>query len=214
MCAAPRCAPPRVGRSARSAARRRAKGAGRRAGSAPSHPQSHPRRACARAGPSLCLGTMEMGSALDARASMRLLDEAWEGGISFFDSAEMYPVPQEASSAGRSEEIVGEWLRLRGRPRDAVRLSTKVCGPGDMEWIRGGPTRLDAKAIESALEGSLRRMQVDYVDYLHLHWPDRYVPMFGEVRAPSAASDARCAAPVTSCRSDMTYDGGMRPPPS
>jgi len=60
-------------------------------------------------------------------------------------------------------------------------LSTKVCGPsGEMAWIRGGPERVDARHIRQAVEGSLRRLRVDAIDIFHVHWPDRYVPMFGE----------------------------------
>ena len=139
--------------------------------------------ACATSGPDkLMLGTMQLGELLGREASFALLSHALrEHGVRAFDSAEMYPVPQRAATAGDSERIIGAWMRVAGVARDSVLLSTKATGPGDMEWIRGGPGPLTADAIETALDGSLRRMGTDYVDIYHLHWPDRYVPMFGEV---------------------------------
>ena len=60
-------------------------------------------------------------------------------------------------------------------------VATKVAGPGGMPWLRGGPERLDAANIAAALDASLSRLGTDHVDLLQLHWPDRYVPMFGDV---------------------------------
>lgn len=85
----------------------------------------------------------------------------------------------------------GEWLRTSGVARDAVVLATKVAGPSaQMEWIRGGPPRVDAAAITTALDGSLSRLRTDHVDLLQLHWPDRYVPMFGDVDFDPCACSA------------------------
>ncbi|KAJ1278010.1 hypothetical protein BS78_04G047500 [Paspalum vaginatum] len=129
----------------------------------------------------LCFGTMTMGEQSGAACSLRLLDAAFDAGVNFFDSAEMYPVPQRSDTRGRSEEILGRWLRARGVPRDQVVVATKVAGPsGQMTWIRGGPTSLDSENIAEAIDGSLRRLGVDYIDLYQIHWPDRYVPMFGE----------------------------------
>lgn len=92
-----------------------------------------------------------------------------------------YPVPQRSETRGRSEELLGRWLRARRAPRDSVVVATKVAGPsGQMTWIRGGPTSLDSRNIAEAIHGSLRRLGVDYIDLYQIHWPDRYVPMFGE----------------------------------
>ncbi|XP_047084525.1 protein tas-like [Lolium rigidum] len=93
----------------------------------------------------------------------------------------LYPVPQRRETYGRSEELVGRWLRARTVPRDSVVLATKVAGPsGQMTWIRGGPVALDSWNITEAIDSSLRRLGVDYIDLYQIHWPDRYVPMFGE----------------------------------
>ncbi|XP_051181335.1 uncharacterized protein [Lolium perenne] len=129
----------------------------------------------------LCFGTMTMGEQSGPPESLRLLDAAFDAGVNFFDSAEMYPVPQRRETHGRSEELVGRWLRARRVPRDSVVLATKVAGPsGQMTWIRGGPAALDSRNITEAIDSSLCRLGVDYIDLYQIHWPDRYVPMFGE----------------------------------
>ncbi len=74
---------------------------------------------------------------------------------------------------GRSEEILGAWLRRQPRGRDAFIVATKVAGPGGMNWLRGGPAKLDGANIAAALDASLARLGTDYVDLLQLHWPDR-----------------------------------------
>ncbi|KAF5180746.1 Voltage-gated potassium channel subunit beta-1 [Thalictrum thalictroides] len=110
----------------------------------------------------LCLGTMTFGEQNSLNQSFCLLDEAFDAGINFFDSAEMYPVPQRAETQGRSEEYLGRWIRERKISRNRLVLATKVAGPsGQMTWIRGGPKCLDAQNITDAIDNS-------------------YVPMFGE----------------------------------
>ncbi|CAL9203257.1 unnamed protein product [Musa hybrid cultivar] len=129
----------------------------------------------------LCFGTMTLGEQNTVRQSFRLLDAAFEAGINFLDSAEMYPVPQRRETQGRSEEYIGRWMRARNVPRDRIVLATKVTGPsGQMTWIRGGPKSLDANNILEAINDSLLRLSTDYIDLYQIHWPDRYVPMFGE----------------------------------
>ncbi|XP_010244620.1 PREDICTED: uncharacterized protein LOC104588408 isoform X2 [Nelumbo nucifera] len=122
----------------------------------------------------LCLGTMTFGEQNSLQQSFQLLDEAFDNGINFIDSAEMYPVPQRAETQGRSEGYVGRWIRERRISRDRVVLATK------MTWIRGGPKCLDASNITEAIDNSLLHMRTDYIDLYQIHWPDRYVPMFGE----------------------------------
>ncbi|URD86964.1 Aldo/keto reductase family, partial [Musa troglodytarum] len=110
----------------------------------------------------LCFGTMTLGEQNTLPQSFRLLDAAFEAGVNFLDSAEMYPVPQRRQTQGRSEEYIGRWMRARNVPRDRIVLATKVTGPsGQMTWIRGGPKSLDANNILEAIN-------------------DSYVPMFGE----------------------------------
>ncbi|KAK3265451.1 hypothetical protein CYMTET_25865 [Cymbomonas tetramitiformis] len=130
----------------------------------------------------ICLGTMTFGEGNTFDESCAILDRAAERGVTFFDSAEMYPVPQRAETQGASEKYLGRWITSSGRPRDQLQISTKVTGPsGQMLWIRDGPIALDGPSIVSSVEGSLCRLGTDYIDLLQLHWPDRYVPMFGDV---------------------------------
>ncbi|GAB2281425.1 hypothetical protein Dimus_016016 [Dionaea muscipula] len=130
----------------------------------------------------LCFGTMTFGQQNSLSDSCRLLDAAYDSGINFFDSAEMYPIPQRAQTQGRSEQYLGSWIKERKIPRDSVALATKVAGPsGQMTWIRGGPKSLDARNITEAINNSLVRLQTDFIDLYQIHWPDRYVPMFGDV---------------------------------
>ena len=129
---------------------------------------------------SLCFGTMLFGESTDEQTAYQLLNTATEAGINFFDSAEMYPVPQSSSTHGRSEIILGNWLRQqqkknqqRQKHRSEFVIATKISGPGSMEWIRGGPSSLDARNISEAIDGSLKRLQTNYIDLIQLHWPDR-----------------------------------------
>eukprot|EP00271_Cylindrocystis_brebissonii_P000773 TRINITY_DN10984_c0_g2_i2.p1 TRINITY_DN10984_c0_g2~~TRINITY_DN10984_c0_g2_i2.p1 ORF type:complete len:437 (-),score=18.40 TRINITY_DN10984_c0_g2_i2:145-1455(-) len=129
----------------------------------------------------MCFGTMMLGERNSYEESCALLSGAVDAGINFFDTAEMYPVPQQARTHGRSEEYLGRWMAACGRRREDLVVATKVAGPsGEMVWIRDGPPSLDAKNITAAVEGSLRRLQTEYIDLYQVHWPDRYVPMFGD----------------------------------
>ena len=126
----------------------------------------------------LCLGTMTFGSMADEAASVAIMDKAYEAGIDFLDAAEVYPVPPSARTAGRTEEIVGRWLKRV--PRDNVVVATKVAGPGG-GWfpavVRGGKTTLDRHAIAEAVDASLRRLGTDYIDLYQTHWPDPDLPI-------------------------------------
>ncbi|MDD5247784.1 MAG: aldo/keto reductase [Rhodocyclaceae bacterium] len=127
----------------------------------------------------VCLGTMTFGEQTSAADAHAQLDLAFERGINFIDTAEMYPVPPRAETCGATEAIVGKWLVRQ--PRERIVLATKVAGPGrNMPWIRGGPPALDGANIRAALEASLRRLRTDYVDLYQLHWPARNQPMFGQ----------------------------------
>jgi aryl-alcohol dehydrogenase-like predicted oxidoreductase len=128
--------------------------------------------------PEIGLGTMTFGSMADEAESLACIDKAFAAGINFLDIAEVYPVPPDASIAGRTEEICGKWLS--GRPRDAVIIATKVAGPTG-GWFQGpvrhGQTGLDRHNIERAVEASLRRLGTDYIDLYQTHWPDPDFPI-------------------------------------
>lgn len=124
----------------------------------------------------ICMGTMTFGNQADEAMSFRILDKSFEAGITFYDTAENYPVPPDAKYAGRTEEIVGRWMKTK--PRDAILMATKVSGPSH-GWIksaqRHGMTALDRHNIFRAVDESLKRMQTDYIDLYQTHWPDHGV---------------------------------------
>ncbi len=125
----------------------------------------------------LALGTMTFGeqnSEADAHAQ---LNYAVSRGVNFIDTAEMYPVAPRAETVHRTEAYIGSWLKHQ--QRDKLILASKIAGPArGFSWIRGTP-RINREHLTAAIDGSLRRLQTDYVDLYQLHWPDRYVPMFG-----------------------------------
>ncbi|MBP6701471.1 MAG: aldo/keto reductase [Halioglobus sp.] len=123
------------------------------------------------------MGTMTFGNQSDEAEAFRIMDMAYDAGVDFYDTAEMYPVPPDAKYIGRTEEIVGRWLKTK--ERDSIILASKVAGPGH-SWItpplRGGKTGLDRHHIMRAVEGSLRRLDTDYIDLYQTHWPDPDYP--------------------------------------
>jgi len=125
----------------------------------------------------ICMGTMTFGVQADESESRAILDRAFDAGVNFLDVAEVYPVPPSPQYAGRSEEIVGNWLK--GRRREAVIVATKVAGPSG-GWfvapVRAGNTGLDRHSIARAIDGSLARLQTDYIDLYQTHWPDAGLP--------------------------------------
>ncbi len=126
----------------------------------------------------ICMGTMTFGTQCDKKEAFAIMDKAFDHGINFFDTAELYPVPPQSKLAGITEEIVGEWMQTK--PRDAIILATKVAGAAS-GWfvppIRHGLTAIDRFHIERAVEGSLKRLQTDYIDLYQMHWPDAIVPI-------------------------------------
>jgi len=125
----------------------------------------------------VCLGTMTWGEQNSESEARQQLDFALSQGVNFVDTAEMYPVPPNATTQGRTEAILGRILR--GRRRADVVIASKVAGPGRRDWIRGGRTDLTREVIAEAVETSLARLGVEYIDLYQLHWPQRNVPMFG-----------------------------------
>ena len=125
----------------------------------------------------VCLGTMTYGQQNGEADAHAQLDYALAQGINFVDTAEMYPVPPSATTQGRTETIVGNWLARQ--KRDALVIATKIAGPGRREWIRGGRTDVTRATIAEAVDTSLARLRTDYIDLYQIHWPQRNVPMFG-----------------------------------
>ncbi|RYE70638.1 MAG: aldo/keto reductase, partial [Hyphomicrobiales bacterium] len=98
------------------------------------------------------------------------MDYAITQGINFFDTAEMYAVPPDASTYGKTEEIIGTWFKKTGKRNDIV-LASKVAG-GGRPWVRNG-RGIDAAGVREAVEGSLKRLQTDHIDLYQIHWPRR-----------------------------------------
>ena len=118
----------------------------------------------------ICLGTMTWGKQNSEAEGHQQMDYAVEHGINFFDTAEMYAVPPDASTYGKTEEIIGTWFKKTGKRNDIV-LASKVAG-GGRPWVRGG-RGIDGPSVREAVEGSLRRLQTDRIDLYQIHWPRR-----------------------------------------
>jgi|SRR5579871_1871753 len=119
----------------------------------------------------LCLGTMTFGLQCDERQSISILDRAAEGGIDFLDTADVYPLGGGRDTAGRTEEIVGRWLK--GKRANFI-LATKCVGQmGPKPWDQG----MSRKHILDAIDASLKRLQTDYVDLYQLHGFDPLTPI-------------------------------------
>ncbi len=128
------------------------------------------------------LGTMTFGEQNSEAEGHAQLDYALDHGVNFIDTAELYAIPPRAETYGRTEAIIGSWLRRRGR-RDEVVIASKIAGPGG-DWlphIRGGQSRFDRKNITTALDGSLKHLGTDYLDLYQLHWPERHSNFFGRL---------------------------------
>jgi len=126
----------------------------------------------------ICMGTMTFGTQADEKMAFKILDKAYDAGVNFYDTAELYPVPPSGKLAGITEEIVGRWMKTK--PRENIILATKVAGAAS-GWfvppIRNGLTAIDRFHIEKAIEGSLKRLGTDYIDLYQMHWPDTIVPI-------------------------------------
>jgi aryl-alcohol dehydrogenase (NADP+) len=125
----------------------------------------------------LCLGTMTFGLQCDEPASVAILDRAAELGITFLDTADVYPLGGSLETVGRTEDILGRWLEKR---RHEFVIATKCAGVmGARSWDRGA----SRKHVLDAIEGSLRRLRTDYVDLYQLHHPDPDTPIDETLRA-------------------------------
>lgn len=127
----------------------------------------------------ICLGTMTFGEQNTEAEGHEQLDYAMDNGINFIDTAEMYSVPGRKETQGSTERIIGTWINSR-QNRDKFILATKVTGPSARfkDYMR--PLNFKPKSIRLALEGSLSRLQTDYVDLYQLHWPERIANFFSK----------------------------------
>lgn len=124
----------------------------------------------------ICLGTMTWGKQNSEAEAHEQMDYALSEGVNFWDTAELYPVIPEASTQGLTERYIGSWFKNR-QQRDKVVLASKIAG-GGTAWIRGGAA-VTAAGLHAALDGSLQRLQTDYIDLYQIHWPQRPGTAFG-----------------------------------
>ena len=118
-----------------------------------------------------CLGSMTFGTQTPEAEAHAQIDLALSAGIDFLDTAEMYPVnPVSAKTIGGTETIIGNWNAKTGRRSDIV-IATKHSG-GNGGFVRDG-RGIYADTVRDAVEGSLRRLQTDYIDLYQFHWPNR-----------------------------------------
>ncbi len=126
----------------------------------------------------ICLGTMTWGKQNTEAEGHEQMDYALEKGINFFDTAELYPVPAHADRYAHTEIIIGNWFKKKGN-RDKVILASKIAGRAPFtKFIR--ETGFKRSSIIEAVDGSLKRLQTDYIDLYQLHWPERTTNYFGQ----------------------------------
>ena len=131
----------------------------------------------------ICLGTMTWGGQNNQSEAFDQMDYAFEKGINFFDTAEMYAIMPSKETYGKTEEIIGNWFNQTGKRKDIILASKIASKSSGLEWVREGGTKLgfDKKNMNAAVDASLKRLQTDYIDLYQLHWPERKVPIFGKL---------------------------------
>ncbi len=131
----------------------------------------------------ICLGTMTFGEQNTQQDGFDQMDYAFERGVNFFDTAELYAVMPRKETYGKTEEIIGNWFKEK-KNRDKIILASKIASKSDgLEWIRGGAEKLgfDKANMNAAIDASLKRLKTEYIDLYQLHWPERKIPRFGQL---------------------------------
>ncbi len=145
------------------------------------------------------LGTMTFGEQNTEDEGHQQLDYAIDHGVNLLDTAEMYSAPPRAETQGSTERILGTWFKKSGK-RSKVVLATKVAGPGralGVDYLRGGDNHLDKQNIIAAIDGSLSRLQTDYIDLYQVHWPERSTNFFGRLDYAHAPQESPVAIEET-----------------
>ena len=127
----------------------------------------------------ICLGTMTWGEQNTQEEAFEQMDYSLDQEVNFFDTAELYSIPTKENTYTRTETIIGNWFAER-KNREKVVLATKVAGRG-VSWIRGGGNQFNSENMIKAVEGSLKRLQTDYIDLYQLHWPERSTNFFSKL---------------------------------
>lgn len=125
----------------------------------------------------ICLGSMTWGLQNNQSDANKQIDYAQTHGINFIDTAELYAVPPAEDTYGKTEIILGNWLKKNPTRRKEIVLASKIAGPG-ISYIRNG-SNISGKSVVEAVNNSLKRLQTDYIDLYQLHWPNYSSPHFG-----------------------------------
>jgi len=159
----------------------------------------------------LCLGTMTWGQQNTEAEGHEQMDYAFEQGINFFDTAELYSTPQKAETYGRTEEIIGSWF-AKNKNRDKIILASKVVGCSNNTWFRnnGEKAVLNAANINEAIDKSLRRLNTDYIDLYQVHWPDRPMRLFQGLSYLHKEGDFCSINETLSALADLVKAGKVR----
>lgn len=127
----------------------------------------------------ICLGSMTWGEQNTEAEGHEQLDYAFEQGVNFIDTAELYSIPGRKETQGNSERIIGTWLK--NKKREDLVIASKIAGPNPgLSYIRE-PQQYTKKLILETVDKNLERLQTDYIDVYQLHWPDRNVNFFGNL---------------------------------
>lgn len=160
----------------------------------------------------ICLGSMTWGEQNTTEQGFAQMDMAIDMGVNFFDVAEMYSVPPRPETYGASEEVIGQWLKSRGA-RDRIVLASKVTGRSERNsgvgHIRDG-ARLTRRQIMQAIDGSLTRLNTDYLDLYQIHWPERQTNFFGRLEYEPGGDDGIAIEETLGAMNELVEQGKIR----
>jgi aryl-alcohol dehydrogenase-like predicted oxidoreductase len=158
----------------------------------------------------ICLGTMTWGMQNSEGEGHAQMDYAFDQGVNFWDTAEMYPIPVAHERFGKTESIIGSWFKKSGK-RDKVILATKIVGPDErFTKTRDGINRFTRANLLAAIDGSLKRLGTDYIDLYQLHWPERTINAFGRLYYEHDDEDFTPFEDVLRVLEDTVKEGKIR----